>query len=89
MSDIKTACKNALQVQDAVNLSGIIHSFSRDFEALWKEADRLKKGTQYVNTHPVCRLYLEQIAFLVCGGNLDFDSYDSATKFCVDVCNDK
>jgi hypothetical protein len=79
---MKQACKNALQVQDACNLSGVVKSFAKDFDAIWNEAREQNKGTDYVNTHPICRLYLEQIAYLVCGGNLDFDSYDVATKYC-------
>jgi hypothetical protein len=76
------AYKNALQVQDACNLSGVVKSFAKDFDAVWSEARELGKGTDYVNTHPVCRLYLEQIAHLVCGGNLDFTSYYDAAEAC-------
>jgi len=54
----------ALDVQSACNLSGVVHSFSAVIKRVWDEANALGKGTDWVNSHPICRLYAEQIAYL-------------------------
>lgn len=69
--------QNALDVQSACNLSGVVHSFSEVIERVWNEAHRLGKGTAWVNSHPICRLYAEQIAHLT--GETD---YFDASKIC-------
>ena len=60
----KVDYKNALWAQDACNLSGVAHSFSRVMSKIWDEADRLGKGTDWVNTHPIAVLYASKIASL-------------------------
>jgi hypothetical protein len=54
----------ALQVQDAVNLSGVVHSFSAVLTDLWKLADERNEGTLWVNTHPVSVLFADKITDL-------------------------
>jgi len=58
----------ALNVQDACNLSGVVHSFSRAMTDLWALAKEAKegefKGTEWVNTHRVARLYASKIKSL-------------------------
>ncbi len=61
--------KNALGVQDACNLSGVVHDFSRDIsrlrallEAQAEHGQRF--STDRVNRHPVCVLYSSKIAAL-------------------------
>jgi len=61
---IQRAAKLALQVQDACNLSGIVKSFSEVMSAVWVEASRLEKGTDWVNTHPVALLFISKICDL-------------------------
>jgi hypothetical protein len=64
--------KNALQVQDAVNLSGIIHSFSRDISRLrillelaYKEGGSPTRfSTDLLNRHPICIMWSSKIADL-------------------------
>lgn len=53
--------RHALDVQDACNLSGVVHQFSEDVAALWKEGGA---DTGYVNRHPVVQLYLEKLCQL-------------------------
>ena len=57
--------REALQVQDACNLSGVVHSFSRAITRLRAllEAEG-KGGTLAVNMHPVCWLWSDKIASL-------------------------
>lgn len=51
-------------VNGACNVSGLVHSLSRAMTDLWAIAGTLGVGTDWVNTHPVVLLYLEQINFL-------------------------
>lgn len=70
---------NAMLSQTACNLSGIIRSAAKVTEAIWAEARRLGKGTDWVNKHPIMRLYAEQISHLAKG---DLASYGEASEIC-------
>jgi hypothetical protein len=59
---IKEAARQALNVQDACNLSGVVRSFASVIEILWKEPGC--KGTDWVNTHPIAVLFSSKIASL-------------------------
>ena len=50
----------AIDVQNAVNLGGVIHSFDRIVNRL----QNMKKGTDWVNSHPICKLFATQIEHL-------------------------
>lgn len=57
----------ALDVQNACNLSGVVHAFSRAVSGLWKVVndDPSKgRGTEWVNRHPVCLLFTDKLADL-------------------------
>ncbi len=54
----------ALLSQGACNLSGLAYSLANAMELIWQEARELGQGTDYVNSHPIVRLYLEQMTFL-------------------------
>src|SRR3990172_5961999 len=56
--------KNAVFSQSACNLSGIVHELSRVISKIWNEAHELGFGTEWVNAHPIARLYAEQIFHL-------------------------
>ena len=77
----------ALDAQSACNLSGIVHSFSRVVSLIWGEARENDLGTDYVNTHPICRLYAEQIAFLsgISGTQRDTEGYCRAYQTCEEL----
>ena len=62
---------NALDVQSASNLSGVVLQFARDMEQVNEEVRASGGGTEQVNKHPVCRLYAEQIAWLTGAGTCD------------------
>lgn len=55
---------SALAVQGACNLSGVVRSFSDIMTRIWEEANKDGKGTDWVNKHPICVLFAEQIAHL-------------------------
>jgi hypothetical protein len=65
--------QDALMVQSACNLSGVTHSFSKILFKLIKEAQEQGKGTDWVNKHPICVLFAEQISHLAKGDY--FDAY--------------
>src|SRR5271157_1420702 len=57
--------RNAIDCQDGVNLSGIVHSFSRDIARLRQLTDTLPSfSTDKLNWHPMCVLYSSKIASL-------------------------
>ena len=68
--------EDALMVQSACNLSGVVHSFSEILSRLVKEAQEQGKGTDWINTHPICVLFAEQIKHLAEG------DYFEAYKIC-------
>ena len=81
---LKDHAVNALGVQNASNLSGVVHSFSRAMSALWEAARA--EGPEYtlaVNTHPVAYLFAVQVSFLTGNGSaLDHQKWEWAEKVC-------
>jgi hypothetical protein len=62
---LQEAAQTALDVQDAVNLAGVLRSFNEIVtDVIWPEANRLGQGTDYVNTHPIVTLFLHKLASL-------------------------
>ena len=62
--------RNAIDAQEACNLSGVVHQFSRDMRIVCEEVrSKSGGGTDAINRHPVCRLYAEQIAWLSGAGS--------------------
>jgi hypothetical protein len=75
--------RHAIFVQSACNLSGVVHSFHETMNRIWDEAIANGKGTDWVNKHPICRLYAEQIAHLSGAGvPHDYESWEEATNEC-------
>ena len=56
--------EKAMTSQNACNASGLIHAMVEVTEKIWVEARLLGKGTEYVNSHPILRLYIEQLQHL-------------------------
>jgi hypothetical protein len=81
---IQDAAREAIAVQDAVNLSGVLHSFHEIVsEVLWPEARKQGKGTDFVNRHPIVTLFLHKLCDLN-GGSFDAD-YTSALVACSEI----
>lgn len=74
MSDeVKRYCKAAVQVQDACNLSGVVFDFAKAMHAICDDDNRLHKGTDWKNRHPVAVLFASKIASLTgCEVGLEF-----------------
>ncbi len=57
--------KRALDIQDASNLSGVVHSLSSVLGKIWEECHKVEeRGTKWVNEHPISILYSSKIASL-------------------------
>lgn len=54
--------RKAILAQDAVNLSGLVHSLSELLPRIREEPDCT--GTEYVNTHPIVVLYVNKLLAL-------------------------
>jgi len=62
--DMKQAAQMALDVQNAVNLSGVVHSFAEVMTVISEESHRQSKGTEWKNTHPIVTAFLEKLVDL-------------------------
>jgi hypothetical protein len=67
--------QQALDVQDACNLSGVVHSFAKAMDVLWAEARERNKGTAWINQHPIVSLFLDKLA------SLNGSQYNSSVVF--------
>jgi hypothetical protein len=56
--------ETALLVKGVSNLSGIVHGLSQAMKLISLEAKEQGRGTEYVNNHPIVRVYLEQMKSL-------------------------
>lgn len=57
--------REALNVQDACNLSGVAHGFSRSISRLRVLLrEQGKESTPEINTHPICTLWLDKMTDL-------------------------
>ena len=65
------AAQQALDIQDACNLSGIAHAFDRAVSAVFEESQRIGQGTDWRNTNPIVILHLLKMSELAgCGSTL-------------------
>jgi len=61
---IQQLAQLAIDVQNACNLSGVAHSFSKVVSELWEHAHEQKKGTDWVNKHPIVQAFADKLASL-------------------------
>lgn len=66
--------QDALDVQSACNLCGVVQSFAKVMLKIRASAN----GTDEANKHPIARLYAEQIAYLSGAGMGDTGTYTAA-----------
>ncbi len=75
------AAETAVLCQDACNLSGVVHDFSRILsDVLWPMAREQEKGTDWVNQHPISKLFADKIVDLA--RVREFDEYSKAYEEC-------
>ena len=76
----------AMDVQDACNLSGVVHTFSRVMTKIGVEADGLGEGTEWKNSHPIAVLYASKILSLTGGQGVDgLAHFSKAWDACVEA----
>lgn len=75
-------CQMALDVQDACNLSGVVHSWSQCVTALWDINRERGWGTLDVNTHPACQLFADKLADLARVRGVS--AYSEAYAYCTE-----
>jgi hypothetical protein len=76
----------ALNAGSACNLSGVVHSFSGVLTRIWDEAREQGEGTNWVNQHPISRMYayaINKLSYGDFGG--DLDQYVNAYNACLDA----
>lgn len=78
---LKELAKEALDVQDACNLSGVAHGFARAMSDLMEHT----RGTDQRNTHPVAVLWADKIAHLTNTQNLGNDVVTQAYSWAHDL----
>lgn len=88
MKTLKDLAKEAIEIQDASNLSGVVHSFSRTLttlrDILSEKSDVPYFSTRSLNEHPIAILYASKIASLTgCeNGAMFSEAYDWAKDKC-------
>jgi hypothetical protein len=91
MRTIQDLAKEAIQVQDACNLSGVVHGFSRAITEL-REILRATGGdlsTDAVNTHPICRMWASKIHDLARMGFGEHVAFSNAFYLCSNLAEGK
>ena len=66
---IQELAQEAIDVQNACNLSGVVHGFSRAITELRELSP--DKGTTWINEHPICALWADKIAHLTRTQNIN------------------
>lgn len=85
MKTMREAAQSALDVQDACNLSGVVHSFSKVVTILREQRDC--NGTTWVNEHPVSILYSAKIASLTGVAHIA-EGFEKAWDECTKLASD-
>jgi len=72
--------QNALDVQDACNLSGVVLQFAIDMQTIWDNEPGL--STEDRNTHPVVMMYVDKLASLTHRDLVGATGYHYAKRMC-------
>lgn len=84
MRTMEELAKEALDVQDACNLSGVIHAWSRSItnlrELLFQARGQRMPDTDAVNTHPINKLFADKVAHLTGTQQMRTEEDDEITE---------
>jgi hypothetical protein len=83
------AYNDALLVQSACNLSGVVFSFAQHMETLCAESHRLNEGTDWRNKHPIVRMFVAQLLHLSNNDAVDSDIYVDSLDACIAGADEK
>jgi hypothetical protein len=84
MKTLKELAKEALQVQDASNLSGVVHGWHRAITDLCEilRGDPEFSGTDEINHHPINKLWASKVHDLTQMGTSDIEAWKDAYDEC-------
>lgn len=80
MRNIKELAKEAITIQDACNLSGLVHGWSRSITELREIMPAT--GTEAINRHPINKLRASKLLELSGAGLAGGEAYEEALKWC-------
>lgn len=81
--------KEAIEVQDACNLSGVVHSFSRTIGRLRQILENQPDfSTEKLNSHPICILWASKISSLTGLGGGFCNRFGDAYTECRKIISD-
>lgn len=75
---LKELAQKAIDVQDACNLSGVLHTFTKVITMLWKHARLQNEGTDWVNQHAIVIVFLDKLNSLAGIQQFDCDKVRDA-----------
>jgi hypothetical protein len=58
---LQQAASDALAVQDACNLSGVVHGFARAMEAVVDDCRSKKQGSDEYKEHPIVIMFMDKL----------------------------
>ena len=79
---IQNLARQALDVQDACNLSGVVHAWSRAMESIFPIGYTEQWGTDKINQHPINQLFASKVHDLCRMGLSDTDAFSKAYDEC-------
>lgn len=79
---IQQAAQQALDIQDACNLSGVVFAFGRAMQAVCDDSQAKGTGTRERNQHPIVTMHLLKLCELNGCGSTLHESYDKAEAEC-------
>jgi hypothetical protein len=65
ISPLQTAAIDALTVQDACNISGVVHAFARAMPAILEDCRTQGKGTDMARTHPITLAFMDKLNSMI------------------------
>ena len=80
MTSLVQHYKDAIAVQDACNLSGVVFDFARVMEDICQEAQQLGRGTDWKNSHVLSILWANKIAELTGHYAVDTNIFSEAYR---------
>lgn len=81
MKTLQHAAEQAILVQNACNLSGVVNAFSRALAIVRENTN----GTNEANRHPVSVLFTAKIMHLTRSGSMDGQTFEDAYNACHDL----
>ena len=75
---LKQLAQKALDVQNACNLSGVLHTFDNVIRMLWVHARSQNQGTDWVNEHAIVIVFLDKLNSLAGIQKFNYEKVEAA-----------